>query len=133
MLALLAVLGFMSCKDKEEKAFKKEKNQVEKSISEGELHIIGTWVKDISSADASLPDVMEIKNDGKLSAYEDNDAGELGLDPKEEKIYSWKAEADFFIIDKGWEIVTYLYEQEGKSMKFFNEITKESSATYTKK
>ena len=133
MLALLAVLGFMSCKDKEERAFKREERQVEKSISKDELPIIGTWVKDISSADASLPDVMEIKNGGKLAAYEDNDGGELGLDSKKEKIYSWKTEADFFIIDKGWETVTYLYEQEGKNMKFFDETTRKASATYTRK
>jgi len=126
------LLCFVSCKDKEEKAFKKEEKQVAKILSEEKPFILGTWVKDISGAD-SMPDIMVIKDDGKLAAYEDNYGGELGLDPKKEKDYSWKTEADFFIIDKGWETVTYLYKLEEKSMTFFDEGTREITATYTKK
>jgi len=130
--AALAVLSLVSCKNKEEKAFQREKKEIEKSISEEKSFILGTWVKDISGAD-SMPDIMVIKEDGKLSAYEDNDGGELGLDPEKEKKLTWKTDGDFFIINYGWETLKYYYQLEGKSITFSDEITKKTTAIYTKK
>jgi len=130
--AVFAVLCFASCKDKEEKAFKREEKQIAKSISEEDSFILGTWIKDISGA-ASMPDIMVIEKNGKLSAYEDNDGGELGLDPKKEKNYSWKTDGGFFIINYGWETVKYYYQLEGKSITFSDEITKNTTAIYTRK
>jgi len=131
-LALLAILCFASCKDREEKAFKREEKKVAKSISKDGSFLIGTWVKDRSSAD-SMPDIMIINYDGKLAAYEDNDGGELGLDPKKEKHFSWKTDGDFFIINYGWETVKYYYRQEGKTITFSDETTRNIIAIYTQK
>jgi len=131
-LALLAILCFASCKDREEKAFKREEKKTAKSISKDKSFLIGTWIKESSSGD-SMPDVMIINNNGRMAAYEDNDGGELGLDPEKEKHYSWKTDGDFFIINYGWETVKYYYRQEGKTITFSDEITRNTTAIYTRK
>ena len=131
VLISLAVLCFASCKDREEKAFKREAKEVAKSISKDKSHLIGTWIKDLSGIPA-MPAAMEIKNDGKLITYED-DRGILGLAPKSGKEFSWKTEGDFFIIDYGWETVTYYYQREGKSITFSDVIARNTTATYTRK
>ena len=131
VLTALAVLCFASCKDREERAFKREAKEVAKSISKDKPPIIGTWIKGISDI-PDMPAAMEIKDDGKLLVYE-GDRGALGLDPKNEKEFSWKTDGVFFIIDYGWETVTYYYRQEGKSITFSDVITRSTAATYTKK
>ena len=131
VLAASAVLCFASCKDKEEKAFKREAKEVAKIISEEESPLIGTWIKDLSGIPA-MPAAMDIENNGKLIAYEDD--GEVpGITPKKEKEFSWKTEGDFFIIDYGWETVTYYYHQEGKSITFSDMTARDTTATYTKR
>jgi hypothetical protein len=122
----------VSCKDKEEKAFKREEKRIAKSISEEKSFILGTWVKDISGA-RSMPDIMVIKKDGKLAAYEDDNGGELGLDPKKEKDLTWETEGDSFIINYGWETVRYYYVLEKNRLTFSDETTKETTAIYTRK
>jgi hypothetical protein len=129
---VLAVLCFASCKDKEEKAFKKEEKQVAKILSEEKSFILGTWVKDISGAD-TMPDIMVIEENGRLAAYEDNDGGELGLDPEKEKGLTWETEGDSFIINYGWETVRYYYVLEENRLTFSDERTKKTTATYTRK
>ena len=131
VLTAVAVLCFASCKDKEEKAFKREAKEVAKSISKDKSPLIGTWIKGLSDIPA-MPAAMEIKNDGKLVAYED-DRWVMGLAPKNEKELSWKTEGGFFIIDYGWETVTYYYQKEGKSITFCDVITRNTTATYTRK
>lgn len=132
MLTAGLVLAFVSCKDKEERAFKREERLVEKSLPDENSYLLGTWVKSKSS-ELSMPDVMIISKDGKLAAYEDNEGGELGLDPEKEQNFFWKTEANVFILDKGWEIVNFYYVLKEETLTLNDERTKNTTATYTKK
>ena len=130
ILTALAVLCFTACKDREEKAFKREAMEVAKSISEGKSPIIGTWIKEMSDVPA-MPAAMEIKEDGKLVTYEDD--GELGLDSEKGTHSSWKTEGDFFIFDHSRDTVKYYYKIEKKRITFFDAVTGNAAAAYTKK